>query len=620
MMQEAENPLCSTESGVLAVSDIASSSGPEEKEVDGVIFEIPQESSQWSLIPLNEIENLTRDDIISRLYDLTKRYNTPFPEDLDSLSIEEARALLKEVASRPDLKEPQAKKNLDEELRIRIGKPRENNPGPFCRINLNGRILLNYPAIAEYLHKEFHTIAFHPPEGQPHRLFIYDKKTGLYRQNSGDLESVINRILEISEASGSPIKDTKDILHLISSKNRQFSYPFNLQDGSSIGLVPVLNGVCRLDFNAGRVSLIPHSPEHLWTFTLPVRYNPIAPADALIEVMKSWIGEWTDEERQEEKDEEISRPDKWKLLLQIPAQGLLQFIMDKTYKSSYIIVGEPNAGKSSYLTYLLPHFFGSNAVAGESLHKIVSDKFVTAELENKILNVFDDLSDAELGAVGQFKAFTGITRHTITRKHQGGYTGRIFCTHCFACNQPPKVPDSCLYDTAFWDRWTFIRFPFIHKKEPTFLTRLLTEENLSSFLTMTLAMMVSIRQKQALPFQMSVGEVMQLWMQKADPLAQFLEEMMREAAKVQDFDRELLFDAYCKWFDEQNPPIDIRKKIPNLKDFAVALIKYELLSTKTSTKRGGKKFNLTVFKGKYSWIHGQELMQPRIKGLDDFSD
>jgi len=588
---------------------------PDEIKIDGISFEIPPVSPQWSLIPFSQIETDNLDGLIQSIFDLNKSYGIAYPPEFDDMSIEDIRAWLKEVVSNPDLKAINKKVQRENDLLKRIGNPKEFRSGIFCRINQNGRILFNYAAIADYLHNRFHTITFHPISG-PYKMFIYDEDIGIYRPNSGDLESVINRIFELSDAVGSVVRDTKEILHLISSKNRYTTYPFNTQDGSSIGLIPVKNGVVRMDFNAGRVSLIPHTYEHLWTFTIPVSYNPSASPDAIIEIMQAWIGEWSDEEIEEAKENKTIRPEKWKMLLQIPAQGLLQFILDKVYKTSYIIVGEPNAAKSSYITHLLPHFFGSDAVAGESLHKIVSDKFVTGNLENKILNVFDDLSDTELGAVGQFKALTGITRHTINRKHQGEYIGRIFCTHSFACNQPPQVPDSCLYDTAFWDRWIFIRFPFVFEKNPLFQNQLITDTNLSAFLNLIIGMIVSIRQKNALPFQMPVGEVMQLWMQNANPVAQFLEEMTRESPKMQEFDRERFFDAYSKWFDEQNPPIDPRKKILLLKDFAVALIEYEILSQKTSRKRGGKKFNLTVFKGKYSWIHGQDLMEPQIKGLD----
>ncbi len=590
---------------------------PEEITIDGTIFEIRAEPPQWSLIPLTQIENDNLDGLMQTIFDLNKKYGITYPPGIQEMQIDDIRVWLKEAVCRPGLKELHKKVQREEEIRLRVGRPKENQPGIFCRVNQNMRVLFNYAPIADYLHSRFHTITFHPP-GLPHKIFIYDEDTGVYRQNSGDLESVINRIFEISEAAGSVTRDTKEILHLISSKNRCTSYPFNMQDGSSIGLIPVKNGVVKMDFAAGRVSLIPHSPDMLWTFTIPVSYNPRTSPDAIIQIMQAWVGEWNEEEIQETEENGIIRPDKWKMLIQIPAQGLLQFILDKVYKTSYIIVGEPNAAKSSYITHLLPHFFGSDAVAGESLHKIVSDKFVTGNLENKILNVYDDLSDTELGAVGQFKAITGITRHTINRKHQGEYISRIFCTHCFACNQPPKVPDSCLYDTAFWDRWVFIRFPFYFEKNPLFQKQLITDTNLSSLLTLIISMMVSIRQKNALPFQMPVGEVMQLWMQNADPLKQFLDEMTREDSKMQEFDRDRFFDAYSKWFDEQNPPIDPRKKILLLKDFAVNLIKYEILSQKTSRKRGGKKFNVTVFKGKYSWIHGQDAMEPQIKGLDSY--
>ena len=38
---------------------------------------------------------------------------------------------------------------------------------------------------------------------------------GVYRQNAGDLEAIINRIFEISEAAGSVTRDTKELIDKI---------------------------------------------------------------------------------------------------------------------------------------------------------------------------------------------------------------------------------------------------------------------------------------------------------------------------------------------------------------------------------------------------------------------
>jgi len=285
--------------------------------------------------------------------------------------------------------------------------------------------------------------------------------------------------------------------------------------------------------------------------------------------------------------------------------------MDKTYKRAYILAGEADAGKSSYVTTFLPKFFGSESVSSVSLHNIVSDRFASGNLENKILNAYDDLSDKELGAVGQFKALTGATIHNIERKHQGAYSGRVFCVHAFSCNQLPKVPESCMYDAAFWDRWIIIRFSYSFDIDPTFQEKLVQNANLSAFLTMLISMMVYIRQSGALPFDQTPGEVMSLWLQRADPVAQFIDEMCSVSPTINAFDQNKLFKAYSEWFDGQDPKIDPRKKLKTRSKFGEALIKYKFTVKKTSKIINKKKYNLDVFEGKYNWIDGgMSSMEP----------
>ncbi len=573
--------------------------------IDGVAFEIPAPPAPWSLVPLEQIDTDNTDGLIQLLYDLKTRHGLEYPAGLSEMSDDDIRAYLREVVTRDDIRE-QEEQLRDEDTLRNMAK------NAFRRTNVNGKHLLIYPAVCDYLHMRFHTVSFYPQnfkKGGP-EIYIYDKKEGVYRPNSGDLEAAINQIYRACECQGSITRDTKEILHLLSSKNRYVSYPFNLQSGGRFGLIPVRNGVVQLDFEEMRVSLLPHDPEHMWTFTLPVRYDPAADPAFVIETLDTWVG---GDEEEEDQKEGGTKPEKWRVLLQIPAQGLLQFCMDKTYKRAYILVGEADAGKSSYITTFLPKVLGAGNVSSVSLQSIVSDRFSSGNLENKILNAFDDLSDKELGAVGPFKAFTGSTKHDVERKHQGAYPGRIFCVHAFACNQLPRVPESCMYDAAFWDRWVIIRFPYSFDVNPLFQERLIQEENLNAFFILVLSMMMSIRRDGALPFDQSPGEVMSLWLQKADPVAQFLEDTCREVPQVNRFDQEKFYQAYLTWFDAQVPKIDPRKRIRTRKRFGEALMKYRFTVKKTSSVLDKRKFNVEVFEGKWVWVGGMDEMTPEIK-------
>lgn len=573
--------------------------------IEGTVFEIPATPSPWSLIPPSQIDTDDKEGLIQLLFDLKNRHGLQYPEGLDEMSDDDLRVYLREVVTRDDIREREAELQDDDTLR-NMAK------AAFRRTNVNGKHLLIYPAVCDYLHLRFHTVTFHPPNIKTGPvIYVYDKKSGIHRPNSGDLEAVINQIYRACECQGSIVRDTREIMHLLASKNRHVSYPFNRQRGGDHGLIPVLNGVVKLNFEEMRVSLLPHDPEHMWTFTLPVRYDPEADPEYITEVLRAWIGEGTDGDG--DLKEGVKKIETWRVLLQIPAQALLQFCMDKTYKRAYILVGEADAGKSSFITTFLPKVFGSGNVSSVSLQSIVSDRFASGNLENKMLNAFDDLSDKELGAVGPFKAYTGATMHDIERKHQGSYPGRIFCVHAFACNQLPKVPESCMYDAAFWDRWVIIRFPYSFDVDPVFQERLIQEENLNAFFILVLSMMMSIRRDRALPFDQSPGEVMALWLQKADPVAQFLEDTCNEVHHVNRFDQEKFYQAYLKWFDAQDPKLDPRKRIRSRNKFGEALMKYKFTIKKTSSMLDKRKCNVDIFEGKWMWNGGMGAMTPEVK-------
>ncbi|MGA9029904.1 MAG: DUF5906 domain-containing protein, partial [Methanoregula sp.] len=384
------------------------------------------------------------------------------PKGFDLMNTDTLRETLTQAAQDPKVRE-----RYEIMQRDREAQRQHALLDSFTRTSSRGTVVLEHPAIAIHLHEQFNTMSFNKT------LFVYDKESGIYRENAGDLEQAIRIIIEVTGAKCSITRDIRDILAYLLATNPQCEYPFNqVKD-----LIPLENGILKLDDKTRAGKLLPPGPQHLFTYRIPVTYDASIKGDAARNLLLSWV-----------------EPEDVPLLIQIAAQAILQAQLQTTYKKNYIAQGEPNAGKSTYIEFLTG-FFGNDQISARSLQSICEDRFVAGDLEGKILNIYDDLSEIPLKNVGKFKTFTGSCRHNIERKGRQSYKGTITCPHVFTCNHPPKYPDDVKYDPAFWERWEYVRFPYSYEVDDTFTARMFTNQMYTSFLNLVIEAIGSIRKK-----------------------------------------------------------------------------------------------------------------------------
>ena len=140
----------------------------------------------------------------------------------------------------------------------------------FTRTSSRGTVVLEHPAIAIHLHEQFNTMSFNKT------LFVYDKESGIYRENAGDLEQAIRIIIEVTGAKCSITRDIRDILAYLLATNPQGEYPFNqVKD-----LIPLENGILKSMIRPEPGKLLPPGPQHLFTYRIPVTYDASIKGDA----------------------------------------------------------------------------------------------------------------------------------------------------------------------------------------------------------------------------------------------------------------------------------------------------------------------------------------------------
>jgi len=350
----------------------------------------------------------------------------------------------------------------------------------------NGKPTLNYEGISWHVRDLLKIVCFNG------RIFVYDRQKGIYRPDNGDIGKLISEFADQSDIYGTNFK-LLPVFNEVKFRllaHSELEYPFN----NCKDLIPVYNGVIRVTAHA--IDLLPHSHEYRFTYRLPVRYDPSAPAEPIMEILSQWYD-----------------PD---ILLQIPAQALLQAQGHGPYKISYILEGEANAGKTSYCE-LLYRFFGQGNYSLEDLRSIIEGRFSHSGLEAKLINVHDDLEYFAVKHTGAFKRLTGSYPQKIERKFQASYTGKIHAVLVFSCNRPIKIHD--IDDDAFWVRWYYLVFENSFRVDPNFKERAFTPENLSGYLNLVTGRIQEILRGDIR--RQNPSEVREIWLSASDPVIEF---------------------------------------------------------------------------------------------------
>ena len=371
---------------------------------------------------------------------------------------------------------------------------------------------LDYYEIAKVLIEEYNILSF--------RGITYVYKDGYYREDNGSINKAIMKQLLDGGVKGkeSYTNPTTQIKHIISSFTTEEEYPFNKQPS----IIPVRNGVIRFD-NQGNVELVPHSPNYRFTYQLPITFNLGADIKPVISYLNS-TGCDND------------------ILLQIPAQAIIS-TWGKTYKKCYLLKGERNSGKTTFLKMLNTRFFGKDNCANIQLQDLINEKHSLSGIVGKLVNISDDLPRIKLDDIGQFKALTGGGIVTINRKYHDTFSYENNSTFIFAANDYPPVSQD---DPAFWERWNLIAFNEAHLIDPSFEERTFTDDFMSGFLNLVIERIKTILKNGIKSDSYTVTRAK--WLNGSDPFYRFINtELERDIEAITPIDNIYQhYEKYCK--------------------------------------------------------------------------
>ena len=137
--------------------------------------------------------------------------------------------------------------------------------------------------------------------------------------------------------------------------------------------------------------------------------------------------------------------------------GYFLIAINKAQKS-FVIVGKPDSGKSTFLYVIQDILLGQDNVSNLSWQHL-DEKFATVQLFGKLANIFGDLPSTALKDTGTFKAITGEDYISVQHKFKEYFSFKPFARLLFSCNEIPKNYSD--RTDGFYRRLLLIRFDAI---------------------------------------------------------------------------------------------------------------------------------------------------------------
>ena len=179
------------------------------------------------------------------------------------------------------------------------------------------------------------------------------------------------------------------------------------------------------------------------------------------------------------------------------------------------------------------------------MHKLENDKYRTAKLYGKRVNICGDILDSRMDKTEIFKKLTsGLDLIDAENKYQDSFVFRNTAKLVFSANALPEVKR----DKAYYRRWQLIQFPnnFEGGTEDRLLITKLQEPNeLSGFLNLAIAGLKRLYQKGEFTNSKSIEEIQKEYEFNSNPIAAFMDECT-EPGNL-DTDAMILYSTYVLW-------------------------------------------------------------------------
>ena len=228
-----------------------------------------------------------------------------------------------------------------------------------------------------------------------------------------------------------------EVIPTLSSRNRNEVLKYlnidapEVKSKASANYIAFKNGI----FNLNTDTLEPFNPNVVVKNKIPFNYNP----DAYNETLDTMLNKISchDESIRDLLEEMV---------------GYCMYRRNELRKA-FILIGDKANGKSTYLD-CIAYMLGENNTSALDL-KELGDRFRTAELFGKLVNIGDDIGDEFIPNPAIFKKLVSGDRVTVERKGQDPFDFNNYSKLLFSANNIPRIKDQT---GAVLDRLVIVPF------------------------------------------------------------------------------------------------------------------------------------------------------------------
>ncbi|MCX5794229.1 MAG: phage/plasmid primase, P4 family [Elusimicrobia bacterium] len=352
------------------------------------------------------------------------------------------------------------------------------------------------------------------------RLHLYED--GVFRHNGADKARRLAH--ELLGAASKPDR-LESTSALVKESSKVAAHDLN---PAAMDLLNVQNGM--LDWRTGELK--PHSPEYRSTFQINAAYVPGAHSETLDRFLA-----------------EVFPSDALPL-----AEELVGYLLRPTtkFQKAFTLLGDGANGKSTFLS-MLAVFLGEESVSHVSLQDLVGNRFVAAELQGKLVNVYADLPSSSLEQSDVFKAIVGGDIIKAERKFGQPFNLVPTARLLFSANELPESRD---LSPAYFRRWVIIPFPnhFQGSKAKKDLLELLTTpEARSALLNRALVGLRRLEEQQDFSTCASIQEAGQSYRRQCDHAFEFISERL-ETKSGEAVGKAEVYQKYKEWGQKAGIP------------------------------------------------------------------
>jgi len=286
-------------------------------------------------------------------------------------------------------------------------------------------------------------------------------------------------------------------------------------------------------YNIRTKKIIDHNPQYLFTYSLPIKYDPDATINNLEQFFKDVLY----------KDD-------------IPTiQELFGYCLyrEYPYQKAFMFDGDGSNGKSTLIN-VLSTFLGKNNVSNVSLQDLMYRRFSRAMLYRKMANLYSDLSDQAVKQTGLFKMLTGSDLIFADQKFKEPFYFKNYSKLIFSTNKIPVSDD----DTdAYFRRWILISFP--NKFEgsdckPNIIKQLTTQPELSGLFNWSIEGLLRLLENNSFSNSKSTEKIRDEYQRKMSPISAFVKDCIEEDMQSEEL-KEDVYNEYKKYCIEEKLPI-----------------------------------------------------------------